>query len=134
MLCRFWVWKWQRNSRRINSNAAIVADVALCSQPTLLESEVTSRKEELRAGCSQDRRQDDSDTSYRRLPVGGCVVLLANAPQVRINFEVLRTTCEQDAHKTAVRMTAIPRIADFKSAVALCFQPTLLESEVIPIK
>jgi hypothetical protein len=65
-------------------------------------------------------------------------VLPANASQVRNDFWDLRLFVryrerrEQDAHTTAAKMdggTKDLSTADFQSAVALCFQPTLLKPE-----
>jgi hypothetical protein len=76
---------------------------------------------------------------YRRFPTGGRVVLPANASRVRNNFWVstqfvrYRERCEQgcshdrrqDGSGTLKKCTA-----GFQPAVALCFQPTPLESEI----
>jgi hypothetical protein len=75
---------------------------------------------------------------YRWFPIDGRVVLPANASQVRKIFGISRCSSalangvSKDAHTTAAKMdggTKDLSTADFQSAVALCFQPTLLESE-----
>jgi hypothetical protein len=106
---------------RFSRTAGFQPAVALCFQPTHLESEITFGflrcSSAIANGVSKDAhttavRMDGGTVKekYRWFPTGGCVVLPANVFRVRNNIRVsalfvrYRERCEQDAHTTAAKM------------------------------